>query len=39
VTCRTWPDMNHNFHGFSEMMPQSRDALAEIGIFAAAHVR
>jgi monoterpene epsilon-lactone hydrolase len=39
VTCRVWPDMNHNFHGFGEMMPQSRDALAEIGAFAAAHCR
>ena len=37
VTCRVWPDMNHNFHGFGELMPQSRDALAEIGAFAAKH--
>ena len=39
VTCRIWPDMNHNFHGFGELMPQSRDALAEIGAFAARHCR
>jgi monoterpene epsilon-lactone hydrolase len=39
VTCRVWPDMNHNFHGFGELMPQSRDALAEIGAFAAQHCR
>jgi epsilon-lactone hydrolase len=39
VTCRVWPDMNHNFHGFGEMMPQSRDALVEIGAFAAKHCR
>lgn len=37
VTCRLWPDMNHNFHGFGEMTPQSRDALIEIGAFAAKH--
>jgi epsilon-lactone hydrolase len=37
VACRTWPDMNHNFHGFGEMMPQSREALAEIGAFVAKH--
>lgn len=35
VTLRVWPDMNHNFHGFGGMMPQSRDALIEIGAFAA----
>jgi acetyl esterase/lipase len=39
VTCRVWPDMNHNFHGFGAMMPQSRDALIEIGAFAAKHCR
>jgi monoterpene epsilon-lactone hydrolase len=39
VTCRLSPDMNHNFHGFGEMMPQSRDALAEIGAFADKHCR
>jgi acetyl esterase/lipase len=39
VTCRVWPDMNHNFHGFGEMMPQSRDALIEIGAFAEKHCR
>jgi acetyl esterase/lipase len=39
VTCRIWPDMTHNFHGFGEMMPQSRDALTEIGAFAASHCR
>jgi monoterpene epsilon-lactone hydrolase len=39
VACRTWPDMNHNFHGFGEMMPQSREALAEIGTFVAKHWR
>lgn len=39
VTCRVWPDMNHNFHGFGEMMPQSRDALAEIGAFAEKYCR
>jgi epsilon-lactone hydrolase len=39
VTCRVWPDMNHNFHGFGEMMPQSRDALIEIGAFTAKHCR
>ena len=39
VMCRTWPDMNHNFHGFGDMIPQSREAFAEIGAFAAAHCR
>jgi epsilon-lactone hydrolase len=39
VTCRTWPDMNHNFHGFADMTSQSRDALAEIGAFVAIHCR
>jgi monoterpene epsilon-lactone hydrolase len=39
VTCRIWPDMHHNFHGFGEMMPQSHEALAEIGAFAAAQCR
>lgn len=39
VTLKVWPDMNHNFHGFGELMPQSRDALAEIGAFVAAHCR
>jgi len=39
VTCRIWPDMNHNFQGFGELMPQSRDALAEIGAFAARHCK
>jgi acetyl esterase/lipase len=39
VTYRAWPDMNHNFHGFGEMMPQSREALAEIGAFAARYCR
>lgn len=37
VTYRAFADMNHNFHGFGEMMPQSREALAEIGAFVAEH--
>jgi acetyl esterase/lipase len=39
VTWRVFADMNHNFHGFGEMMPQSRDALNEIGTFVAKHCR
>jgi acetyl esterase/lipase len=39
VTCRIWPDMTHNFHGFGELMPQSRDALREIGAFVTTHSR
>ena len=31
VTCRIWPDMNHNFHGFGDLMRQSREALDQIG--------
>jgi acetyl esterase/lipase len=37
VTCRIWPDMNHNFHGFGDLMSQSREALDAIGVFAAEH--
>lgn len=37
VRCRVFADMNHNFHGFGEMMPQSREALIEIGAFTAKH--
>jgi acetyl esterase/lipase len=37
VTWRLFADMNHNFHGFGEMMPQSCDALAEIGAFVTEH--
>jgi acetyl esterase/lipase len=39
VRWRVFADMNHNFHGFGEMIPQSRDALAEIGAFVAEHCR
>lgn len=29
--------MNHNFHGFGDLMSQSREALDAIGVFAAEH--
>ena len=37
ISYRRWPDMTHNFHGFGEIVPQSREALNEIGAFIAAH--
>lgn len=37
LTMRIWPDMNHNFHGFADLMPQSRDALDAIAAFVAMH--
>jgi epsilon-lactone hydrolase len=39
VTYESWPDMNHNFHGFGDMLPQSRQALDRIVIFVAARIR
>jgi acetyl esterase/lipase len=39
ITCVIWPDMNHNFHGFGDLMPQSQQALDAISAFVARHVR
>ena len=36
ITYRRYPDMTHNFHGFGDLVPQSREALDEIGAFIAA---
>jgi acetyl esterase/lipase len=38
VTLRLFADMNHNFHGFGALVPQSREALAELGAFARAAI-
>ena len=38
VTCEVWPDMNHNFHGFGDLLPQSRQALEKIASFVAQRV-
>ena len=35
VTCNVWPDMNHNFHGFGDSLPQSREALEQVASFVA----
>jgi epsilon-lactone hydrolase len=37
ILYRSWPDMNHNFHGFGDMLPQSRLALEQIAAFVASH--
>ena len=37
VTYQCWPDMNHNFHGFGDRIPQSDMALRAIAAFVAAH--
>jgi acetyl esterase/lipase len=39
ITYRCWEDMTHNFQGFGELVPQSRQALQEIGAFIAAHLQ
>ena len=39
VTYQCWPDMNHNFHGFGDRIPQSEMALKAIATFVAAHAR
>ena len=38
VQYRSWPNMNHNFHGFGNLLPHSREALKQIADFVAAHV-
>jgi monoterpene epsilon-lactone hydrolase len=37
VRYETWPDMNHNFHGFGDELMQSRQALKQIADFVASH--
>ncbi|MGH6771547.1 MAG: alpha/beta hydrolase fold domain-containing protein [Xanthobacteraceae bacterium] len=39
VACESFPGMNHNFHGFGDMLPQSREALERIGSFVAERTR
>lgn len=36
VRCEIWPDMNHNFQGFGDALPQSRQALKQIADYVAA---
>jgi monoterpene epsilon-lactone hydrolase len=33
----SWPEMNHNFHGFGDRLAQSRQALKQIADYVAAH--
>jgi hypothetical protein len=37
VRYETWPDMNHNFHGFGDDLMHSRQALKQIAAFVASH--
>jgi acetyl esterase/lipase len=36
VSYRCFPDMTHDFHGFGDLLPQSREALDDIRTFVAA---
>jgi acetyl esterase/lipase len=39
VVYESWPDMNHNFHGFGGTLPHSRHALEQIGSYVAARIK
>lgn len=38
VEHRSWPGQMHVFHALTRLMPESRDALADIGAFVATHL-